>query len=247
MSWRRRTYVIHRWIGLAVSLQLLAWSVGGLYFSLVHPDTVHGKIDARERKPAPLDLGRVAISPAEAIDRLRQEGGTVEGIGEVTLHSGREGEPLYELRRKGSVVAVVDARDGHVLPKLDRTHAEELARADFAQPVSVAEAVLISENPPIEVRGRRLPLWRVELDHPRHPRIYFDAITGEVVARRNSWWRVYDFFYMLHLMDYTERERIHHPLLSIAAALAALTSLSGVALWGWRAASRRRAPAAGTP
>ncbi len=79
-------------------------------------------------------------------------------------------------------------------------------------------------------RGRRLPVWRVELDHPHHPRIYLDAVTGEVVARRNSWWRVYDFFYMLHLMDYTERERIHHPLLSIAAALAVLTSLSGVAL-----------------
>ena len=241
MSWRRRTYVLHRWIGLAVSLQLLAWSAGGLYFSLVHPDTVHGKIDAREHKPAPLDASGVTITPAEAIDRLRQAGGSVDGVGAVTLRAGRDGEPLYELRREGDPIAVVDARDGTVRPRVDRKLAEELALADFAQPVKVAAAVLISENPPIEVRGRRLPLWRVELDHPRHPRLYLDAITGEAVARRNSWWRVYDFFYMLHLMDYTERERIHHPLLSIAAALAVLTSLSGVALWGWRAMSRKRA------
>ena len=126
MSWRRRTYVLHRWIGLAVSLQLLAWSAGGLYFSLVSPDTVHGKIDAREHKSAPLELAQVAIGPGEAIQHLRDSGGEVDGIGEVTLRSGREGEPLYELRRKGGVVALVDARDGRVLPKLDRAHAEEL-------------------------------------------------------------------------------------------------------------------------
>lgn len=106
-----------------------------------------------------------------------------------------------------------------------------------------ARAVRLPSSAPARVRSRRLPVWCVELDHPRHPRIYLDAVTGDVVARRNSWWRVYDFFYMLHLMDYTERERIHHPLLSIAAALAVLTSLSGVALWGWRALSQRRAPA----
>jgi len=36
------TYLAHDWIGLSVSLQLLAWNLGGFIFSVLDIDEVHG-------------------------------------------------------------------------------------------------------------------------------------------------------------------------------------------------------------
>ena len=72
------------------------------------------------------------------------------------------------------------------------------------------------------------------LDHPREPHIYVSAITGKVTKRRNKLWRTFDFFWMLHIMDYRNRENINHWLLSGMSILAILTSVSGLVLWWWR-------------
>ena len=41
-----RTHVIarktHKWIGLFVGLQVVVWSLSGLYMTIVHIDTIHG-------------------------------------------------------------------------------------------------------------------------------------------------------------------------------------------------------------
>ena len=51
MRWRRNFYTAHRWLGLVVSLQLLAWTVSGLTFTLLDIDNVHGDFE-RRREPA---------------------------------------------------------------------------------------------------------------------------------------------------------------------------------------------------
>ena len=40
---------------------------------------------------------------------------------------------------------------------------------------------------------------------------YVDAGSGEVVARRTRFWRVYDFMWGLHIMDLQGREDTHNP------------------------------------
>lgn len=242
---RKLTYSLHRWVGLVVSLQLLAWSVGGLYFSWFPMDTIRGTADARSDGALPIAVERVAVTPAAALARYAAAGEGAEStpagaVTEVLLRSDRHGAPLWELRHEAEVVALVDASTGAVRPLLDRAAAESAALADFAHPATVTSSELLTANPPLEIRGRQLPVWRVTLDHPRRPNLYVDARTGEVVARRNDLWRVFDFLWMLHIMDYSERENFHHPLLTTMSALAVLSSLSGVALWGWRAASRLR-------
>ena len=56
MKWRKNLYFVHRWIALLVSLQLLAWSVGGFTFSILDIDNVHGDW---ERSMAELESIRV--------------------------------------------------------------------------------------------------------------------------------------------------------------------------------------------
>ena len=55
-----------------------------------------------------------------------------------------------------------------------------------------------------------------------------------MLARRTTRWRVFDFLWMLHIMDYDEREDFNHPLLVSASLIALLAALSGVGLYFFR-------------
>ena len=52
--------------------------------------------------------------------------------------------------------------------------------------------------------------------------------TDPFVARRNDWWRLFDFVWMLHIMDYETRDDFNHPLLIATAATALLFVVSGL-------------------
>ena len=99
-------------------------------------------------------------------------------------------------------------------------------RLDTADGAAVVE---LTETPHYEIRGRELPLWRVDTHDDLGTRIYVSPSTGEVVARRNNLWRVFDFVWMLHIMDYDERDDFNHPLLLITAGTALLFVFTG--LW----------------
>ena len=81
------------------------------------------------------------------------------------------------------------------------------------------------------------------MNDPDGTRIYVSPETGRVLARRNDYWRVFDFFWMLHIMDYDEREDFNHPLLIIVTLASTLFVLTGVALLYfrfWPGARRRK-------
>ena len=64
-------------------------------------------------------------------------------------------------------------------------------------------------------------------DVRRHA-FFVDAGSGEVVARRTRWWRVYDLMWGLHIMDLQTREDAHNPWLigfGIATAITTLLAL----------------------
>ncbi len=86
----------------------------------------------------------------------------------------------------------------------------------------------------VEFRGGRIPVYQVILDHPKRPHNYVCPLTGEVLKRRNNLRRIFDFFWMLHIMDYGAREDFNHWLLTGTSVLAIMTSASGLALWWWR-------------
>lgn len=115
-----------------------------------------------------------------------------------------------------------------------REEAEATARRDQPASPAVREARRL-EAAPVELRGKPLPAWRIELDDAAHTVVYVDATSGEVTARRSDLWRAYDFLWSLHIMDYRERESFNHLLIRGASVLAVLTVFSGVVLWVLRA------------
>jgi hypothetical protein len=240
MNVRKNTFRLHRWLGLIIGLQLLAWSLGGLYFTLFDIDAVRGDMDAVEQEPAPLVLPENGILARDAIAVAVAAGvdaGEVLSLAALT----RRGRGVWELRGQGRrPLALVELTTGEILPPVSRAEAEAVALADFVHPATVLQATLIEADPPQEFRGGRLPAWQVVLDHPKEVSIYIDAINGQVLSRRNRVWRWFDFFWMLHIMDYDQREDFHHPLLTAASAFAVLTAMTGIVLWGFRLVPRRK-------
>jgi len=71
--------------------------------------------------------------------------------------------------------------------------------------------------------------WFLFQPHPVN--LYIEPWTGELLARRTQGWRIFDFLWTLHIMDFDTRDNFNHPLLQAASALGLVIALSGVVFW----------------
>jgi len=107
-----------------------------------------------------------------------------------------------------------------------------VALADYAGEAEIIGAALMEETN-VEYRGT-VPVWRFDFADADKTHLYVSPDTGRVAARRNATWRLYDFFWMLHIMDYQDRENFNNPLVVSAAITALVMVLMGFALLFWR-------------
>ena len=229
--WSRR---LHRWLGLAVAIQLLAWMASGFYFTLYPIEEIRGE---HLIEPAP-DLGAVEMTglmtPAATAAALR------EAFGEVRVESlelvARGGRAYYRAGFSDAAgrngMRLVDARTGVLEPGVSADTAARIATARFKPQARVREVARITDVAGgHEYRGGPFPAYRVEFDHDSGARVYVAEQSGEVTAVRTANWRVFDFFWMLHIMDYNERQDFSHPLITAVAALGGIIILTGFVLW----------------
>ena len=205
----------HKWLGLFIGLQVVIWSLSGLYMTAVHIDIIHGDHLVR---PAPVKSTNVS--------QLR------DPIG-VAAASGADGARLAWVRNRPAYVLpteagekVVDAVSGGPVEPPSEAEIRSIAKSSYTGKDEIASAALLSDIPG-EIRGRKPPLWRVEFDHWNKPTLYFSPTTGELVSRRHELWRIFDFVWMFHIMDFNERENVNNPLLRIFTWGALLMASSG--------------------
>jgi uncharacterized iron-regulated membrane protein len=218
---RRIVRQLHRWIGLLIGIQVLLWVSGGLIMSVLRLDEVRGEHRVAAQPPAVLAAGERVTPVADVIGRVP---GKVSAVTLTTF----VGQPVYRVESdKGK--SLLDARTGQRLSPLPEDLARRVALADYAGPGRLLAMEWV-EQPAVEYRDRELPLWRARFDDEDDTTLYISPQTGLVVARRNELWRLFDFVWMLHIMDYEEREDFNHPLLVIAAATACLFVCTGLVM-----------------
>ena len=232
----RFLYAAHRWISAAALAQLVIWISSGLFFASFSIERVRGEHVEMDRSLV-VDDATGLIAPGTAVAVARAAGVTLEAL---ELRRTPEG-PVWIARGPHHAAVRLDARSAAVLP-VTRVEAEAVARADQRDAPAIVDAILVERDAPIEYRDRPLPAWRVKLADERGTVVWVDGRTAEITARRNDLWRWYDFLWSLHIMDYGGRETFHHPLLIVAAALAALAVASGSVVWMARIARRFRKP-----
>ena len=210
----------------------MIWTLTGLYMTVVHIDIIHGDHFIRQaeaRLVRPLDI----VSPV-AVARAAPD---AQQVRLAWLLS----RPVYIARTETSEL-LFDARNGQRLPAPSRVEIRRLAEHWFTGQERLKRLTLITEIPG-EIRGREPPLWRAEFDGWNKPTLYLSPATGQLVSRRHELWRIFDFLWMLHIMDYETRDNVNNWLLRVFTLLAFTTVLSGVWLL-WFAFPRRRRKAA---
>lgn len=209
--WRQ----LHLWLSLLLSLQLLAWFGSGLVMSVLPIKEVRGD---HLKKPAPeVEWQQARFSPAQL----------------TALHPGaqlsltqRGTVPVYQLQH-GETLMYFSALDGSRLQALSENEVKTLATARYNGKGTLQNSTLLSTLP-LEARGLSLPLWQVQFQDADNTVFYLEPVLGQLLRVRTDNWRLFDFVWMLHIMDYRERDNFNNLLLIISSASALLFTLSGI-------------------
>lgn len=135
---------------------------------------------------------------------------------------------------------LIDPDTAEVLSPLDEKTARDIARFHFNGTAAIKNASLINSNPPMEIQTRRLPLWRIDFDDRFSSSFYIDPYSGKLATRRHQYWRIFDFLWMLHIMDYDERTDAHNLLLIIAEITGLAFTITGLWLLFYSFSGRRK-------
>ncbi|GHA72995.1 PepSY domain-containing protein [Pontibacter akesuensis] len=238
----------HRYLGLFTGMQFIFWTLGGLYFSWSDIDEIHG--DYQKKAPANFSAAMPLASPAAVLAQLPQAD-SVKSIKLVEVL----GEPLYQVvyyRHKMAHTQLAEADSGQLRMPLTEQEAIKMALDRFAEPVQVAQVELLTEGKVgrhHEYRESPLPAYAVTMQHPTNTTVYVAAERGEVISFRNNKWRLFDFLWMLHTMDYEGRDNFGNVLLRLFSVVGLVTVLSGFALYfvSFRGGRRRKKAAASRP
>jgi uncharacterized iron-regulated membrane protein len=221
---------LHKWLGLFVGLQILIWLASGLYMVVLDIDFIHGDPLVRNMQQAvTVPQGHLNM----AILRARYRDATDISIKPVM------GKTFYTVTTPDQRY-LIDPETGEVKSPLDEKTAREIARYHFAGDAPVSGASLITSDPPMEIQTRRLPLWRIDFGDRFATSFYIDPYTGSLATRRHQYWRIFDFMWMLHIMDYKERADTHSPLLITAQISGLIFAISGLWLLFYSFSGRRK-------
>lgn len=202
---------VHKWVGLVLGLQFVLWAVSGAVMALLDMDKVGGHSAPKPVEPA-------TAWPASMADPSAF--GPVEAL---TLRRLAD-RPVFELS-SGGVTRLIDARTGEPVA-IDRATAEQVARQAFRHAAPMVSIALL-EKPNLEARDHEAPMWRVDFADAENSSSYVSATTGRALVNRGDTWRLWDFVWMLHNMDYANRTSFNHPLIIFVAFGALWLSFTG--------------------
>lgn len=223
--------VLHKWLGLIVGLQLLIWLATGLYMVVVNIDFIHGD-------PLVKNMQQAVVVPDATTLNLAGLRTRYQDITQITLKPVM-GKTFYVITTPEARY-LVDPASGALKSPLNEATARAIARYHFAGSEAVIKSSLITSDPPMEIQTRGLPLWRIDFDDRFATSFYIDPYDGSLVTRRHQYWRIFDFMWMLHIMDYEDRSDAHNLLLITAQATGLAFAITGLWLLFYSFSGRRR-------
>jgi len=209
---------IHKWLGYLLAIQIFAWLLGGFVMSVIPLEKVHGKHLAHRQLDNPFkradysaDLNLItksqdALSSIAFKHLLDMPVIKVQG-GQTTWFDGITGQPLTA----PSEALIKQQADAHYLGNGEISDVQLLAKG------------------PREI-GYKENVWSVTYNDWCSTTLYLEAQSGQIITVRSTIWRIFDFFWMLHIMDYDEREDFNNPLLISFSVVSVLFCLSGMFL-----------------
>lgn len=226
---------VHKWLALVMAVPIIFWFVSGLFFAAVPIERVRSEHMIAEAPATPIAL----IDAAAGLQRLASAGALPGERIELRAVMGR---PMAIVTAAPGRPRLYDLGSGRQLSPISPALAAAIAERDHSGADRAVRVELVTTASP-EYRGA-LPAWRVDFEGENAASFYVAADTGTVAARRSTLWRVYDFLWSLHIMDFKNHEDFNTPLLIVATVLALIMLVTGIILFpsrlGYNAWRRRR-------
>lgn len=214
------SHKLHKWLMLFIGAQFVIWSVTGAYMVFFDIDYIHGDslIINHQSKINPENLTYSSRALFQQYPKAKNL--------TVTVLIDRE---IYRFNVEEQKF-IVDASNGELLSPLSESKALAIAKHFYSGDGEVINVELINTKPPFELSARNLPAWRIDFDNIGAPALYISADSGIVVTKRHNFWRLFDWMFRFHIMDYGDDEDVSNWLLFAIALLALFATFSGLVL-----------------
>ena len=204
----------HKYLSFFISIQLLLWTISGIYFAFNKIENVRGE-QYRLQLPSNYSFKNIEFEIPEATSAVVKK---------------RLDKTIVAASTKAGMRYFDEA--GDPLKKISFDEAKKIVvKNTLLKPISVEE---INESKKgSEYRGRQLPIYKVITHNANNKEInaYLNIFSGDIVAIRSAQWRIWDLMWGFHIMDWQERDNIDNMLLKIFSVLALISSLSGILLF----------------
>lgn len=208
---------IHRYLGLFLGIQFLMWTVSGLYFSWTDIDEIHGDHFKKMDYLPPAFSGLMAPSGLDI----------AEGVSSIEIRDINR-VPYYWVNKN----QLYNALNGTVKSSINQAEALSVARNYMNDGLEVKDIKLIKNTGKHhEYRERLLPAYVITYQGADNLKAYVSAIDGKFQTVRHRDWRIFDFLWMTHTMDYEGRDNFNTTVLRAFSLLGLITVLSGFLLW----------------
>jgi uncharacterized iron-regulated membrane protein len=204
----------HKYLSLFISIQLLLWTISGIFFSFNKIEEVRGEHLKKPEIQEPFSVNEAKFTSDSAT---------------ITYHK-RLSDLVVEVKSSNGI-KYFDQK-GNLVNKLSLDDAKNIVtQRTYLSPTKILEITEPEEGS--EFRGRSLPLYKVESlsNEGKVINIYLNPYSGKIEALRSNQWRAWDFFWALHIMDWDKREDFSNTLLRIFSILALFSALSGIILF----------------
>ena len=192
--------------------------------TFVDLDIIHGDHLVNSSKTKSLDADHLVPINAHLLTQLSD----IESI-QLTNYFGHA---FYQVKSKNGI-SYLDGLTGQLAVTISEPRIEEITRQIYAGNEEIYAIDLLPEYPS-EIRAKSSPIWRVEFDDIAHSTLYFHHQTGKLISKRTDLWRVFDFLWQLHILDYLGLGGYQGLLYRIISILSLAMSAFGLCLLYYR-------------
>ena len=245
---KRSLIVVHRWLGVVLSIIFVLWFVSGIVMMYW---TFPG-VSASDRleRALRLDPAQIRISPEQAASVLGREASP----GQTRLTS-FDGRPVYRIggggRGRGGGPTVVFADDGTQPPAVDEAMADRAAARWAGRPLAEAKKASVEDVDQWTVAGNLRairPLYKYSFRDGQH--VYVNGTTAEVVQYTTTSSRFWAYLGAIpHWMYFTPLRKHQEQWFAFvvySSLIGTIAALLGVIVAIWMYSPRKRYRHAGT-
>ena len=220
----------HRYLGIILGIQFLFWTIGGLYFSWTSIESIRGEDIKNEKPPLVIPTGSRALSILT--DSLRTV--TPNLVADQIQLIDILGKAHYQVHIKSpeKKVLLFNAKTLELAKKINEYDALKIATTALKTPSAVIKTEYITTtHGHHEYREKPLPAYAITFDKPNSTTVYVSTELGTLQSFRNDQWRIFDFLWMMHTMDYQERDNFNNWIIRLFSIFGLVTLLSGFILF----------------